>query len=212
MKAYKVLFIIMFSFYFAALNAQIFTGGNLNVSTNASNQDNGTLQINKSSTYNVAFSPFAGIFISERLAAGLEIDISFSGSKSLNVNETIRKSSSLGMSPFLRYYAIRLNKLAIFGQGNIGLGFDKSKTKTNAVTTEDSNATRFYLNFFPGISYDISDRFSLETSLHFLNFGYNHIVTKDGTNKYKGSSFGFSSGLSNILSIGSITIGAIYKF
>jgi hypothetical protein len=128
------------------------------------------------------------------------------------VNNTISKSSDFGVSPFLRYYAFIWNKFSIYGQGNIGIGFSSSNSKTDGIITEEPNTTRISLGIYPGLSYDITDRLSLQTSLKIFNLGYTFYTTKDGTSKDRSSSFNIGGGPGNIISVGSIVIGGIYKF
>ena len=92
------------------------------------------------------------------------------------------------------------------------MDFSKSSVKTGGTTDDGPKQTRTYLNIFPGLSYDISEKLSLETALHFLNFGYSYTTSKDGFFKDNGSNFNIGAGLSNIVSLDAITIGAIYKF
>ena len=210
MKTCRPFLIILFSFIYISLNAQVFVGGSVGFNT-SSNEHNGTTT-NKSSDYNFNLNPVAGKFLSEKTAIGLALDISLTGDK-MDVNtETSSKSSSFGISPFLRYYAIRWNKVSIFGQGNIGLALLNSSNKADGVTTDGPKGTKIYLTFYPGLSYDISENLSLETSLNILSLGYNYTITKIGSAKDKSSNFNIGAGPANIISVGAITIGAIYKF
>jgi opacity protein-like surface antigen len=90
--------------------------------------------------------------------------------------------------------------------------FSGSTTKSGGLTVDGPKEIRAYLNIYPGLSYDLTDNLSFQTSLNFLSLGYSYFVSRDGSFKDVTSSFNFGTGLSNILSIGSITIGAIYKF
>lgn len=212
MKSYRVFLVALFSLFFISINAQIFVGGNVGFNTSNDKTDNGIATTQKESAYSLSLYPKAGMFLSEKLALGVSFDIYFSGDKSGVNTETISKSSTIGVSPFLRYYAINWNKFSVYGQGSIGLGFSNSSVKTGGSTTDGPKTTRLYIGFFPGLSYNISDKLSFETSLNFLSFGYNYFTTKDGSSKNNGSSFNFGAGLGNIVTVGNITIGAIYKF
>jgi outer membrane protein len=212
MKSYRAFFIALLSFLCISLNAQVFVGGNFSFNTSNAKTDDGATTIHKVSNYNFALSPKVGKFLSEKVAVGMALNISFTGSTSGVNTETISKTSSIGGSPFLRYYAIKWNKVSFFGQGNIGFAFSNSSVKTDGSTNDGPKATNFYLSIYPGISYDINDNLSLETSLNILSFGYNYIVTKDGSTKDRASNFNIGAGLGNIISVGAITIGGIYKF
>ena len=128
------------------------------------------------------------------------------------ITVTTHNSSTLGLIPFLRYYAVTLNKFSLFGQGDIGLLFSNSTTKIGGTSTEGPKTTSLYLNIKPGLAYDLTERLSLETSLNFASFGYYHTTIKDGASKDKTTSLNIGAGLDNIITVGGITIGAIYKF
>jgi hypothetical protein len=212
MKFCRVFFIVFFSLFLINLNAQVFVGGKFRFYTSNHKTDDGATTTDKRSNYSFDLSPEVGKFLSEKFAIGFALDISLSGNRSGVNNETLSKSSSFGGSPFLRYYAIRWNKVSVFGQGNIGLAFSNSSEKTGGVTTDGPKGTNLYITVYPGLSYDISDKLSLQTSLNILSFDYNYLITKDGSSKDKRSSFNIGAGLGNIVSLDAITIGAIYKF
>jgi len=212
MKTFKVFLIVLFSLFCVNLNAQFFVGGNLKFNTSNHKTDDGTTTTQETSNYSFDLSPEVGKFLSEKFAIGFAFDISLSRGKTGVTTETITNSSTIGGSPFLRYYAIKWDKFSVFGQGNIGLEFSNSSVKTGGSTTDGPKITRSYINIYPGLSYDISDKLSLETSLNILSFGYYYVTTKDGSLKGKTSGFNIGTGLDNIVSFNAITIGAIYKF
>jgi len=212
MKSYRALLIALFSFFFINLNAQVFVGGNVGLNIHNGKTDDGATTTYKASNYSFSLYPKLGIFLSEKFATGVEFNISLSGQKTGVNTETISRSTTIGVVPFLRYYAINWNKFSVFGQGNIGLDFTNSSEKTEGSTTDGSKTTRLYLNFYPGLSYNISDKLSFETSLNILSFGYYYYITKDGSLKNKNSSFNMGAGIGDIISVSNLTIGAIYKF
>jgi hypothetical protein len=210
MKSCKVILIAICSFVFINLNAQVFLGGSVGFST-SNNEHEGTTT-NKSSNYDLGLSPIAGIFLSEKLAVGLALDFSLSGSKTDVNTETITKSSGIGVIPFLRYYAVKWNKFSVYGQGNVGVEFSNTSIESGGTKNDGPKQTVAYLSVFPGLAYDISEHLSLETSLNIFSFGYSYVTSKQGNSTDKGSNFNIGAGLSNIVSLNAITIGAIYKF
>jgi opacity protein-like surface antigen len=212
MKSSRVLLIALFSFFCISINAQVFVGGNFGFNTTSDKTDYGGIPSDKTSNYGFSFTPNIGKFLSEKFAIGLALDISLSGNTSGVNTETISKSSSLGGSVFFRYYAIKWDKFSVFGQANIGLAFSNSSIKTGGSTTDGPKTTKVYLSVYPGLSYDINAKLSLQTTINILSFGYSYITTKSGTYTDNTSSFNAGAGLSNIVSVGTITIGAIYKF
>ena len=212
MKYYRLLLIGLFTFFCVSLNAQFFVGGSIGLNTSGGSIDNGTTTTDKASSFSFDLQPKVGRFLSEKLAVGAALDISFSRNKTPGINEIVTKSSTIGIIPFLRYYAIQMDKFSVFVQGNVGLTFSGSTTKVGAASTDGPKITRIYLTIMPGLAYDLSDRLSLETSLNILSFGYYNTTIKQGNAKDKTSQFNFGAGIDNVVSVGSITIGAIYKF
>ena len=155
-----------------------------------------------------------GVFVSDKLAMGIELDLLALRSKEGADKESIVKESTIGFSPFVRYYALNWNKFSVYGQGNIGVAFSKSKEEYGSDVYNGPKETEFYIRFHPGLSYDISDKFSLETSINLLSIGFNHSVIKDDDDDYREniSNFNLGAGLDDIVTIGAIKIGAIYKF
>ena len=210
MKSCKLFLIVLLSFIYISLKAQVFVGGSVRFNT-FNTEESGT-STNRSSNYNFNLNPSAGKFLSEKTAIGLTFDISLTGNKTDDNTETSSKSSSFGISPFLRYYALRWNKVSIFGQGNVGLALLNASNKTGGVTNDGPKGSKIYISFYPGLSYDILDNFSLETSLNILSLGYSYTSTKVGSTKDKNSNFNIGAGPGNVISVSTITIGAIYKF
>jgi len=165
----------------------------------------------KTNNYTLGLMPSLGGFVSDNLAVGVALDISLTQSKTDYINVSTLKTSGIGINPFLRYYAIVWNKFSIYGQGNIIATFSKTKDELNGAFSETSG-TQFGFSINPGLNYDLSDKVSLFTSINFLSLGYYYSVTKQGTQKDKSSAFNIGAGLDNIVSMGGLNIGAIYKF
>jgi hypothetical protein len=211
MKSYHVIILALSFFFCINIDAQYFAGGNFSLNASSDKTDQGTTTF-KNSNSNFNLYPSVGEFFSEKIAIGLALNISFSSSTSGSNTETKTQSSAIGASPFIRYYAIKWNKLSLFGQGNIGFAFSNSSQTLDGTETDEPKDYRYYFNIYPGLSYDISDKLQLQSSINILSFGYNYTVTKDDLTKSSSSDFNMGAGLSNIASINGITIGAIYKF
>jgi hypothetical protein len=212
MKTIRFIALVFFTFLFFNLNAQVFVGGNLGFNTSGGSHDNGTVKTDNTTSTGFTFAPKIGKFLSDKTAIGIALNLSLSRITTPGNPETINTSSGFGINPFLRYYAVRMDKFAVFGQANIEFSYAVSKQKEDGVTTDGPKITRFSLSLVPGLSYDISDKLSLETTINILNLGFYDSIQKDGTNTYVSTSFTAGAGLSNIVTLGTISIGAIYKF
>jgi len=210
MKSCRLFLIVLLFFLYLSLNAQVFVGGNVGFNNSKTELDGPNLQ--KVSNFSLGLTPRVGKFLSDKLAIGLALDISLSGNKTSNNYEILSRTSSFGVSPYLRYYALRWNKVSVFGHGGVGLSFTNEHEEMDGVTHEGPKGTKVYFTVYPGLSYDISEKFSLESSINILSLGYSYYVTKEGSVTNKKSIFNIGAGLNNIVSVGSITIGAIYKF
>lgn len=212
MKSFRIVTTMFFFFGVISLNAQVFVGGSLGFNSTGGTVDNGTSTTDKPSTFNFNISPFVGKFASENLAYGLALNYVAGRTESAGTPVTVNTSSTFGITPFLRYYAVRMSKFSVFGQGNIGYSFSTSKEKTDGVSVDGPKRSMIYINIFPALSYEVSKKFSLETSFNIFNFGLSFTSVKTGDNIDKTTNFGVGAGLNNIVRLGDITIGAIYKF
>jgi opacity protein-like surface antigen len=212
MKYYRLVLIGLFTFFCISLNAQFFVGGNFGLNTSGGSTDNGTTTTDNPSSFSFNLMPKIGKFLSEKVAVGAALNVTFSRNKTPGINEIISKTSTYGIMPFVRYYAIKMDKFSVFGQGNVGLSFSGSSTKVGGTSTDGPKTTRVYLTIIPGLAYDVNEKLSLETSLNILSFGYYNTTIKSGSDKTKNSSLNFGAGIDNVVSVGSLTIGAIYKF
>lgn len=206
-----MIIIALFIVTTVSINAQFYIEGNLGFGLTSSTTDNnGTSSRTTNNSFYLA--PGIGTFLSEKVSLGLSLDLSFSGGTSGPDPDAKTKAASIGASPYVRYYALRWNKLAVYGQGNIGFRFSNSSETIDGTKTDGPKDSDYYLSVFPGLSYDVSDKLQLQTSLNFLRLGYVYSVSKEGSSEDRHSSFYGGATLDNIISFSAITIGAIYKF
>ncbi|MFH0843729.1 MAG: hypothetical protein V1903_14080 [Bacteroidota bacterium] len=212
MKRSTILITIIFIALCNNLDAQVLTGGNFGLNISGYEKTDNDLTTQNSSDFSFSIMPKAGLFLSEKVALGVEVSSTFSRVKSGVLSETITSTSEFGGGPFVRYYAFRWNKFSVFGQGTLQLESYSSTIKTDISTIEGEKITGAYLRVFPGLAYDISDRISLETYLYFLRLNYSYSVIKEGSQKTRSSGFNTGASLDNILSLNTVVIGAIWKF
>jgi hypothetical protein len=212
MKTRKIILISLISLFYVSVNAQVFVGGNFSINLSGGTHDNGTTTINNPAVFGMHFTPQFGKSLSEKVAVGIGLDFDYTRSKTDGTPETIDQSSTIGISPFLRYYAIKWNKISLFGQGSVDLSFSGSSVKTGATSVDGPKNTNIGFNVVPALAYDITEKLSLETFINVLRFSYSYNVSKSGNNTDTHSNFNIGAGLGNIVSVGNISIGAIYKF
>jgi hypothetical protein len=215
MKRLKLIFAGIFLLSVTIVNGQVFIGGNLGFSsTGGSNSVGGTSTDNPTTTL-FTFSPMGGYFLSDKLAVGGYINFSSKNEKFPGNPESTLVTNTFGLQPFIRYYALRINKFSIFGQGYIGYYWSSEKSTPIDNNVVGPTTTLFMFGIIPGISFDLTNNISLEASINLLNLSYSYYVekvTSDGTeNKTVSSNFSFGAGVDNIETSGTVSIGAIFK-
>lgn len=218
MKKLFFLSILLIGITSFSINAQLFVGGNISLNTSGGKTDtNGEVE-EDTKVLGLDFGPMVGYYLNENMAAGLRLNLSMDREVTPPYfeegDETIITESSFGLAPFLRYHFIRFGKFSVFGQGQVSVVFGSGKIKVGDTTDEAPKTTYFGINAYPGLSFDISDNFSLETSLNAFGFGYGISQENDKDNNEKTTSRSGYLGvnLDNIKNLGSITVGAIYRF
>jgi hypothetical protein len=212
MKSCRIALIALLALLSTGLNAQVFVGGNFNMNLSGGKNDNGTSITDRPSSFSLGLSPKFGKFLSEKAAVGVSLNFAMASSNNHANTETVVNSSSFGVSPFLRYYAIKMSKFSVFGQGSIGFSYASSKTKFGTDVTDGPKTTSFSLSIVPGVAFDLNEKLSLETSINVLGFGLSQNMQKAGNSKETSTNLNLGAGLGNIVNTGNITIGAIYKF
>lgn len=212
MRLYRLFLVALFSIFYICSNAQIFVGGGLGLSTSGGAVNNGNVTTNKTSTMSFGFSPKIGKFFNEKVVAGVGLDLTFSRTKNPGNVDVITTSSGLGFAPFVRYYAVRWNKFSVFGEGTLDLSFLKNSSKAGNITAQGPKTNAISLSIVPGLSYDLNEKFSLETSLDFMQLGFRNTNQVSGNSNDRTSNFAIGAGLNDLATLGQITIGAIYKF
>lgn len=213
MKASRIILIAIFAcLATTGLKAQMYIGGGFGINTIGGKFDNGNQVTDKPSEFNFNFSPEFGKFLSEKTAIGVSLNLGLSVKNNNAAVETIDTETEFGISPYLRYYAITAGKFSVFGQGNIGFAYAVTKSKNGETTTDGPKHTQFAFTVLPGLAYELNDKISLETSMNILSLGYVVSTATSGDNKTTNFRYNFGAGLNNIVNVGSITIGAIYKF
>ncbi len=212
MKSFRFLLITALVLVFTNTNAQLFVGGSMGINTSGGKHDNGNTETDKPSSFAFSFNPKMGYFISEKFAVGAELYFGFTKENDNLATETIEKSTTIGIAPFARYYIFKINKFSVFGIGSLGISNTSYEVKFNGNVVSEPKTFNIGFNVRPGLSYDLTEKFSLETTLNFLNFGYIYSRTKEDDTKDTSSNFSFNVGMDNVTTIGNITIGAIYHF
>lgn len=191
------------------LNAQHYVGGRFSVNSSGGKYDDGS---KKPSSLNLSINPEIGTFLSENLAAGITLQFGINKTNNMNEVETINTSTVIGVAPYIRKYAVLTGNLSLFGQAQAGIGMEKSKSKTGNNSFDGPTETTISLGIFPGLSYELNDKISLETTVNLFQFGVSSTIEKSGSDKETSTNIGFGAGLENLVNTSNISVGAIFKF
>jgi hypothetical protein len=180
------------------LNAQVFVGGGLGISTSKSKSTYLGTTTDGDKYFDLNFSPKVGFFLGKKLALGMGLDLWTSKVTEPNTGEseeTVNKSSGWSVGPFVRYYFAEAGNFSFFGEGALGIGGSKSKSTVGSNTTEGPKYFNVAFGVSPNLSYKLSDKVALEAGLGSLGFYSSTGKQKYGSDEAKQVSSGFGLNL-----------------
>ncbi|MDR1673022.1 MAG: porin family protein [Bacteroidales bacterium] len=195
-------------------NAQFFAGGGLNLSVSGGNTTlSGGGSVDAPSSFSFGLHPMAGFYLNDKFSLGGRLGFDVSASSTGGSSPTETTSFSWAIAPFARYAFIQFGKLSIVGEAAVNIGRTTGTSKSGGGSAVDTDPIfRLGFNVAPLLSYSVSDRLNLELAAKFFSFGVNTTVTGDDT-KTTRASIGFGANSGDLIgSLGSITVGAIFKF
>jgi hypothetical protein len=196
-----------------ATNAQLFVGGGFGFDVESGSDEYGSDKEDRPSEVSFSFHPQVGFMLSDDFGVGAYLSFGLTRENDNGEPETIDKSSSFAFAPFARYYAFRFNKFSFYGEAQAIVGFGTSKTEYDGVETDGPKSTEIGFYVFPGMAYDISNKFQLMARINAFGLGISHEVTKNDATDYVGKStdIGLEVSMNSLVTSGYITIGAIIK-
>jgi len=114
------------------------------------------------------FTPYAGYFLIDQLAAGLFMDYEYYKDVDQS-DDDYWKNTSFVIGPFVRYYIIEYKKLWPFVSA--GIGFGSNKTSYTGISSDEKSKYMTY-RFGAGATYFLNDNVGLD-----LFLGYNNSTT-----------------------------------
>lgn len=220
----KIFAVIVFTFVTVTVcNAQFFVGGEFGIGASSS-KDKATVggvsvEEKNPSSFNLGIGPKFGYFFNDKWSIGLILVYNYNQQTTHVPSKVKTMNHWWGGSPYVRWAFAKVKNFSFVAEGMVNFrgGFAKTTPSTNDTKTY-SFITGF--NIAPVITYNLGEHFAFETRLNFLSFGYtfrannttrtiNNIET---SNSDMSHNFNFSVDSDNILNVGAITIGAIYKF
>ena len=199
-------------------NAQYFVGGSIGLSSDGGKYTQDNTSVKKTSKFNFTIAPNVGYYFADNFLAGVRFGVALDKTTTPGLTETVKSEFNWAIQPYARYKFGEWNRFGLWGEVNAGIGRETGKTTTGSVSENDYPVFNWAINALPVLTFTINEHLCLETSLNFLNLGYEGSCTKsnDSDDNYKetDSSFSFGGDSSNVFgsAIGQIKIGFTYKF
>ncbi len=164
-------------------SAQWYVGGNL---------DFGQTKADGVKTTTFGIAPEVGYNFSENWAFGGTLDLGYTKQSGV-------KTTMIQVNPYARYTYFTSGNLNLFVDGVVGLGFGWSK----AGGEKSDTAVSYAIGFKPGISYNLTEHFSLVAHVGLLGY-------QGGNDTYKDAGFPEEWGLH--LNGSNLSFGFYYTF
>lgn len=149
-----------------------------------------------------SLNPKFGYFVSDKVAIGLDMNIS--GSTFDKNTPTERKNNSFGIGAFARYYFLELDSKRFKAYGEAGLGYNH--TKTTILDTNDT-VNGIKANITVGLNYFFTKKWAATFALADI-LTYNNSNPEDGTSA---ATFNLNVNLFNNI-FAQPKFGLLYKF
>lgn len=223
----KLFFIIALAIAATTTYAQMYLAGTLGFGFNGGKQttkaQETSIEVKTPSTISFQFTPSVGYYITDKFLIGGAFNIGTTGETDFNNDGNIAtKTTSFNWAivPYARYKCVGLDKFGVWMEGAINLGGATGKITVGNTTTKQPYTTLYGINFYPVLTYDLTDRLTLETGLRILALGFNGSVAtaKTTTNNVTTTttttqnSFTFAATTDNVIgTLGNISIGISFK-
>ena len=199
------------------VNAQYFVGGSFNIDGKYGKEKKGATSTDNPASFGFKLSPKFGYYLSDKFAIGGKALFGFQAKNNKAApNETITTTLSWEISPFARYSVVEIGKFAVVLEGALNFGGSLPKRKYDSKTTDLPSTFSYGIDITPLLTYNLSNKFTLELALDLLSYNIDRTIKKDKVNDTKeySTSFEFGVDSDNVFSgnLGAITIGFIYKF
>jgi hypothetical protein len=223
----KLFNLLAITFIAVTANAQWFIGGGMGLSATVKERPKekipyyGTIDKKRDYLVGINIAPKMGYYFNDKLAFGLEPSIGVTFANTLQLVQMFDGTYQYieydgtfinwRIAPFLRYTVFTHKKFAFMLEGNIGIG-GRHEVKYNNYSIIGVGV----LNIVPVLGYKLTDCLQLETTLNFLNLGYNIDIYIAGSGYDKSKmivhdlNIGFNA--KSVFAISQLTVGIIYKF
>lgn len=207
-------------------NAQWYIGGGIGVKSSSSDL-NGYRQFSGTM---FTFSPRVGYVINDSFLMGIELNYGYYKSQDLDSElaeylgfpdlpifaPSDGSMNSFSIRPYFRYNFVKMGRFAIGAE--LGLAYTNMKPKNAEESSPDLGIKMngFSMDISPIVTFAINKHWWIETKLDILGLNYDVMTVKSvnssdmGKITYNDFNFGFD--MDNLLTLGGIKLGVVYRF
>ncbi|MCR5244628.1 MAG: porin family protein [Bacteroidales bacterium] len=192
---YKVLVLAVSAFALSqTASAQVYIGGSLSIAS--VHQDKMDWEETASSNM-FSFAPEVGYLYKDNWAFGGRLSFAYASAESFSGYsvESSEKTSAFALVPYTAYRALSFGDFSVWAEGALSI-----------IPAQDNVDGSLGISIAPVLSYELGEHFILRTGLNFAGLSLSRNFDKDVT------TFGLVAGGEDILKVGDITIGAVYRF
>ena len=202
-------------------NTQFLFEGSIGVSHNSYTVSDSGITENPSS-FLMSLAPKVGYKLNDGIAVGVHTHVSWYTERNMTSDldqpehkmEWKKRGTGWGFSIFGRYKLLGTEKLSFLVETPIGINGSTTKEKTGTVSKKKQTMSQIFVNVFPAISYDLTEKISIIATCDFLSLGFSSFTIKyeDIDRKVTTNRFEFGAQSTLFKSLCNIRIGIIYNF
>lgn len=192
---YKVLVLAVSAFALSqTASAQVYIGGSLAI---ASVRQDKVQNVKTTCSKLLSFAPEVGYLYKDNWAFGGRFSIAYATEDNYSGYsvESSEKKSAFSLVPYAAYKALTFGGFSVWAEGSLPI-----------IPSQKYVDGTIGISIVPVLSYELGEHFILRTGLNFAGLSLARNFDKEVT------TFGFVAGGDNILKVGDITIGAVYRF
>ena len=222
-RAISIIFILAATA--AAGKAQYFIEGSIDISYNEEliSWSNTFVQNKKvNSAFFFSVSPSVGYQLNDKIAVGAKVSFSTSIVERISPDVTynpdldmvtISRQPRWSFGVFGRYQLWGTEKLSLLFESSVSIGRGSTtEEQTGSITKKTESQFSFGVNAAPLVTYDISERWSIKTTINLLSLSSNFETVKNEETGHKTKDNRLDFGAGSSFSPLSINLGFIYHF
>ena len=179
----KKLFLLVLCAVMTAVcaKAQLYVGGAIGFDYFADKSSYGSTTSKGDAGFIVNFSPMLGFDLSEKMSFGAKIHLSAYNFSDRESDPTKSNALGYGLSPYIRYAALSVGNFSLLIEPSIFFLGATTKETYGTTSHEGPKLLGYGLQIGPVLTYNLTNRLSLEANVNFLRFSFGQIAAKYGS-------------------------------